>query len=172
MAEFASEPTDDDEALALRMMDGDEDALRDVLRVHGGKVRGWLKKHYGDVLRPPEIEEAFNRAAYNVWRFAGKFDPSIGPLGGWFLRIAQRAAESILRDECSHCAKCLEYEPSYDPAGDCADGETEIGKLEKQRLVQQDYIIEHKLVGHEKEIVKADLAAGGPRQADNGRLAK
>ena len=58
------------------------------------------------------------------------------------------------------------YQPDFDAL------QTEIGKLEKQRLVQQDYIIEHKLVGHEKEIVKADLAAGGPRQADNGRLAK
>ena len=85
MASFPQKRSDDDdEALALAIMDGDQAALRRVLELYGGKVSGWLKKHFGDVLQPPELDEAFNQAAFNVWRFADRFDPAKGSLGGWF----------------------------------------------------------------------------------------
>ena len=108
----------DDESLALRMMEKDEEALGALLKIYGPKVRGYLKQKFGDVLRQPELDEVFNRAAFNVWRFADRFRPECGGLRGWFIRIARNAAFSLLRGENRHLAKDLEYDPAYDPAED------------------------------------------------------
>jgi RNA polymerase sigma-70 factor, ECF subfamily len=91
-----------DARLAARIKDGDEEALRTVLQVHGGKVRGWLGKTYGTVLQDDALNEAFNTSVIKLWRNAGKFDGLRGTLGGWFLRIAQREAITILRREKSY----------------------------------------------------------------------
>ena len=86
----------DEQTLAQRMSQGDEGALRMVLVTFGPKVKGCLLKHFGGALDRAEIDEAFNVAAFNVWRFADRFDQTQGSFGGWFLRIAQRAAERRL----------------------------------------------------------------------------
>ena len=55
---------------------------------------------------------------------------------------------------------------------DCDDPEPDepLTKEEKQELKDLNYIIEHKLKGHQQAIIKADLAAGGT--ADAGSLAE
>jgi RNA polymerase sigma factor (sigma-70 family) len=161
----------DEEALAIRMMDKEEEALSEVLGLYGAMVKGWLIKRFSSDLQPAEIDEAFNVAIFNLWRFAHKFDKSKGSLGGWFLRIAQRAALSVLRREKEHQAKHLEYDPAYDPAGECLDSSEDPSpdKQTKKRLKDLNEVIDA-LPPLQRAIKRADIAAGGT--ADAGRLAE
>jgi RNA polymerase sigma factor (sigma-70 family) len=162
---------DKDVEIALQMMDGDEDGLRELLRRFGPRVRGFLKSTYGDVLAEPELAEALNVAAYNVWRFARRYDETKGTLASWFVRIAQNAARNLLRGELRHTHKELEYDPGYDPASN-NEGEsepsTEADPEAQQRVQDLEEGIEQ-LPPLQRAITKADLAAGAP--ADAGRLA-
>lgn len=163
-------PVVDEESLVLRMMDKDQSALADWLKLYGPKVWGFLKQRYGDKLRDPEIDEALNRIAFNLWRFADRFRPEKGSLRSWIIRIAQNAAVSILRGETRHMAKDLEYDPAYDPA-DCwwEEDEPEVASKSQWQAEQLDDIIRNHLKGNEQVVAEADLAAGG--SADAGRLA-
>ncbi len=163
-------PVVDEESLILRMMDREESALTEWLKLYGPKVWGFLKRQYGDRLRDPEIDEALNRTAFNLWRFADRFNPERGSLRSWIIRIAQNAAVSILRGESKHLAKDLEYDPSYDPAdASWEDDPTEAASKSQCQAEQLDEIIRNHLTGNEQTVAEADLAAGGT--ADAGRLA-
>lgn len=161
--------TVDDEDIVLRMMEKDESALVMLLETYGPKVRGYLRKHFGDVLKAPELEEAFYRAAFNVWRFADRFNPDRGSLRGWFVRIGRNAAVSILRCESRHMAKDLEYDPAYDPAEDCPDQASDVDSKENRRLQELNNILYNELTGLEQIVALNDYKAGG--EADTGRLA-
>lgn len=169
MSDYTS-PVVDEVSLVLRMMDKDQSALAEWLKLYGPKVFGFLKQRYGDKLRDQEIEEALNQTAFNLWRFADRFKPDKGSLRSWIIRIAQNAAVSILRGETKHLAKDLEYEPAYDPA-DCwwEEDEPDSESKSQWRAEQLDDIIQNHLKGNEQAVSKADLASGG--SADTGRLA-
>ena len=134
-----------------------------LLKVHGPKVTGWLVKHHGHTV----ADEALNRAAFNAWRFAERYDESKGKPGGWFLRIAQRAALDILRREERHCHKGLEYDLAYDPA-DCDDDPDddhdsckETNKQREQRDRDFHQIVDG-LPPIQQRIIRRDLANGVP----------
>jgi RNA polymerase sigma factor (sigma-70 family) len=158
----------DDETLVLRMMEQDEQALAKVLELYGPRVKGYLRRKFGDVLREPELAESFNVAAFNLWRFADRFRPEKGSLRGWFITIARNAAVSLLRSESLHVAKELEYEPEYDPA-DCSDDDPPVDSKEHRRLKELDHILNTKLTGFEQIVALNDFKAGC--EADAGRLA-
>ena len=162
-------PEIDDELLVLRMMEGDQNALVDFLKAYGQKVKGYLKKTFGDVLKEPELEQALNRAAFNIWRFADRFKPEKGSLRGWFIRIARNAAVSIIRSETKHLAKDLEYDPVYDPAEEDDDPPPDVDSTEHARLRALDDFINNKLTGFEKVVALNCFKAGG--EADSRRLA-
>jgi RNA polymerase sigma factor (sigma-70 family) len=159
----------DDKMLALRMKEKDEAALDTVIETYGPKVMGFLHLKFGDVLRPPELDEVFNRAVFNVWRFADRFNPDRGGMRGWFIRIARNAALSFIRGETKHLAQTLEFDPAYDPADDCDDVSPDIDSKEAKRLEHLDRFINHELVGNEREIARNCFKTGG--EADSIRLA-
>lgn len=157
----------DDEELAIRMMDKDQSALTEVLRLYGPKVKGFLKSKYKN-LNKLERDEAFNRAAFNVWRFADRYDASKGSFSSWFTRIADRAALSLIRGEKKHLAVDLEYDPSYDPADDDEDV-PDVDSKEHKLLEALHHFIYEELTGFEQVVAVNDFIAGG--EADSGRLA-
>ncbi len=79
----------DDEELAIRMMDGDKEALREVLKEHLRPIRDLLITIYGSTLQPGEADEAVSAAAWKLWRCAHQYDKSQGSIGGWFYTMAQ-----------------------------------------------------------------------------------
>ncbi|MBL7132886.1 MAG: sigma-70 family RNA polymerase sigma factor [Phycisphaerae bacterium] len=169
MADDGSPVTDID--IVLMMMEQDEEGLRLLLQRYGGRLKGFLVKNYAGVLQPGELEEALNTAVFNIWRFADRYDEGKGLLASWCIRIAQRAAQSIIRREFGYRGKNLEYDPSYDPAGDPPDAR-EIESRDRSddpRLKILHEAIEA-LPPLQKAIIQADLAAGGGL-ADAGRLA-
>lgn len=170
MADDKSMVSDSD--VVLMMADGDQEGLRLFLERFGGRLKGFLVKRYGDVLRDGELREALNVTVFNVWRFADRYDEGKGSLASWCIRIAQRAAQSILRRETRYRSKNLEYDGAYDPADDLAGAEAEQIEERNQnpRIEALDQAIEA-LPPLQKAIIRADLAAGGGL-ADAGRLAE
>lgn len=170
MADDESMVSDSD--IVLMMAEGDQGGLRLFLERFGGRLKGFLVKRFSGVLQEGELNEALNVAVYNIWRFADRYDEGKGALSSWCIRIAQRAAQSILRREARYRSKNLEYDLTYDPANDKAPAETAQAALQTDdpRLEILYQAIET-LPPLQKAIIEADLAAGdGP--ADAGRLAE
>jgi len=169
MADDGSTISDSDIALMMAM--GDQGGLRLLLEKYGGRIKAFLVKYYSSSLQDGELNEAFNVAIFNTWRFADRYVESKGSLPSWCVRIAQRAAQSIIRREAGYRSKNLEYDAMYDPAGDPPENgavETADG-ADDPRFEGLCRAVEV-LPPLQKAIIKADLAAGGP--ADAGRLAE
>lgn len=163
-------PEIDEEAIVLRMMEKDQSALVELIAVYGPKVRGYLRKQFSEVLKEPELQQAFNRAFFNAFRFAEKFKPEKGSLRGWLIRIARNAAINIIRAEERHLAKELEYDPVYDPSDDCDDtSPPDVDSKEHARLTALYDFIHNKLTGFERIVARNCFIAGG--EADTIRLA-
>ena len=162
----------DDESLAIRMMDGDEDALREVLKVHLQPTKDILSNKYVGILQECEIEEAVSKAALKLWRSADQYNKASGTLGAWFFTMAQSAAIDIIRRERRFHKRFSSLMPECDPPDkeELDIDEEPLSKEKKQQLKDLDNIIEHKLKGLQQVVVKADLAAGG--LADASRLAE
>jgi RNA polymerase sigma factor (sigma-70 family) len=169
MAEDASCELDD-ETIVLRMMDGDNDALRQLLRAHAPKTRAYIRRKFGEVLADPEIDEAMNVAAFNAFRFADRFDRHKGTLSTWFTTIAIRAAQGIIRNETKHRHRDLDYDPEYNPAG-CDEIPAPADKAESRQIADLREAIRTLLTPAEREIIMTDLA-GGEGDADDQRLAE
>jgi len=172
MADPNAQP--DDLEIALSIMEGNPDGLRSLIRVHGPKVKGWLKKQYRHVLDDFELDEAFNTALQRVWKYADRYDDRKGKLASWFLRIARNAALSILRREQEESHHELEYEPSYDPAddrgvGNMVESGDPVAKNDRTMKDLDDII--RKLPPLQQAIINADLAAAADK-ADSARLAE
>lgn len=168
MADGASTEVDI-ELLIYRMAEQDQDALVQFLATCEGRVKGYLKKHYGDVLKTEEIDEAVNTVAFNVWRFADRYRTDRGTPKAWVIRIARNAAVSILRGENRNRAKDPEYDPAYDPGDHCDEDTPAAGPRDLWRVQQMQQIIDNELKGLEQAVAKADIAVGGSAEA--GRLA-
>jgi len=177
VAAESGEPMTDGESpitdvdIVLMMMDGDQYGLRLLVERYGGRLKAFLVKYYASVLQQGEIEEALNTALFNIWRFADRYDEGKGSLPSWCVRIAQRAAQSIIRREFGYREKNLEYNVSYDPAGDPIGDEVDeaLDRSDDPQLEELHGAIET-LPALQKAIIQADLAAGDGL-ADAGRLA-
>lgn len=169
MADDGSKVTDSDIALAMAM--GDQSALRLFLERYGGRIKAFLVKFYSGNLQEGELNEALNVAIFNIWRFADRYEESKGSLPSWCVRIAQRAAQSIIRREAGYRSKNLEYDTMYDPAGD-PPGDEAVETAERTDHPKLDGLCKavESLPLLQKAIIKADLAADG--LADAGRLAE
>lgn len=162
----------DDEDLAIRMMCGDREALREVLRRYLLPVKDLLTEKYGTTVQEADIDEAMNLAMYKMFQTAGSYDKSKATLRAWFYTIAQSALIDIYRREKRHRRRFPLRDPEYDPAGDFDDPDPEepVTKEEKQEIRQLNQVIENKLKGLQKAIILADLVAGG--RADAAALAE
>lgn len=164
----------DELALALQIMEGDRDGLRTLIRVHGPRVKGFLRKRFGDVLDDSELEEAFCRTVEKVWRYAARFDDRKGTLASWLIRIARNCAVSILNRERERDEHEMQYDPEYDPADDPTLSqvaeEFNADPRATQRLFNDLEDVIRKLPPLQQAIVRADLASSDGK-ADSQRLA-
>jgi RNA polymerase sigma factor (sigma-70 family) len=160
----------DDEDLAIRMMDGDEEALREVLRRHLEPVREVLEGKYGRAVQQADIDDAVNRATLKLWQKAGEYDKKVGDLGAWLYTMAQSAVIDIYRREKKLRKKHPSLPEEFDAPGQCEAEPEEPTNEEKKELQDLDHIIENKLPTLQKAIIKADLIVGGT--ADAGSLAE
>ena len=150
----------DDEDLALRMMEGDQDALRTALKAYGPKVKGFVRKQFGDQLDQSERDYVFQQSLINFWEKISTYDTDKGSLRGWWIRIARNAAIDHIRGEKRHKAEALD-DPADDNNDDCGDVELVEDSKEKKRLERVHDFIHNKLVGDEKIVALNCFAIGG-----------
>jgi DNA-directed RNA polymerase specialized sigma24 family protein len=164
------ETQEDDDATLVRRIaeDRDQSALAELLARHAPKVTGDLRRRFRHQLHHPDIDEAVNRAALKLWTMAASFDGA-QPFGPWFLTVAHRAALDILKGERRRLTCALEFDPQ-DHESDDADDELDRSPKTAWFAEQLERIIDYELKGFEQIVTKADLAAGGPGEADTQLL--
>ena len=92
---IAGAAEESDEALALRVAAGDQRALREIVRRHGGRLRALAHRFTGGAAEADDIvQETF----LSFWRTAQRWQPGGPALGAYLTRIAvNRAIDSDRR---------------------------------------------------------------------------
>ena len=154
----------DDEELALRMMEGDESALIMALKTFGPKVRGFLRRQFGNQLDDSERDYVFQTALVKFWKGISTYDTTKGSLRGWWIRIARNTAIDHIRGEKRYRVK-YKAEELGDPADDnhdeCGDVELPADSKEEKRLELIHDFIHNRLEGIEKAVALNCFAIGG-----------
>jgi RNA polymerase sigma-70 factor (ECF subfamily) len=82
----------DGEQLGERLARRDESALEEAYAAYGPSVRAYLRRYVG----PDQADDVLQRTFLDVWRSAGRYDPS-QRFTGWLFTIAHRRAVDTLR---------------------------------------------------------------------------
>lgn len=160
----SSHPVDEE---IIRLLQANRDkGTRLLLDKYGRRVKGYLVKRFGHVLRLEEIEDAFLMAAVKACTRSHTFDSSKGTLGGWFLGIARNEARAVLRKKGKTGSSFVQLD--FDPPFPAEEDECLSEADEQIRLALEEAI--EKLPSQQRAIIEADLAAG--ERADNERLAE
>jgi RNA polymerase sigma-70 factor (ECF subfamily) len=85
-----------DQALVERLLERDEDALREVMKTYGGVVFGMARRVVAD---PTLAEEVAQDAFLALWRRPGAYDPSRGSLQAFLLGVTRNKAIDLVRHE-------------------------------------------------------------------------
>lgn len=170
MDEDASTQSDYD--LALQIACGEEDGLRALIRDHGPRVRGFLKKRF-----PQVWEDAWQLALIRVVDKIDHFDPAKGALRTWFLKLAQNCARSLMRAERPHACAEAHADIEHDARRPVEQPPSPKQRREAERRAEQIREAIAALPPKEKRIIEADLAywrgATGPDEvAPAERLAE
>jgi RNA polymerase sigma-70 factor (ECF subfamily) len=88
-----------DRPLVRRMQDGQAEALRELVERYGPTAKALALR----VVRDPALaEEVVQETFLQVWRAAGRFDPSRGSVRTWVLTSAHARAVDLVRREEAH----------------------------------------------------------------------
>jgi RNA polymerase sigma-70 factor (ECF subfamily) len=78
-----------DEALALRVAAGDQRALTEIVRRHGGRLRALAHRFTGGA---SEADDIVQETFLSFWKAAQRWQPGGPPLGAYLTRIAVNRA--------------------------------------------------------------------------------
>lgn len=87
----------DDEEIAIALMCGKEEGIEQLIRAHGKRVSGYLRKKYPSIPKDDRLL-VLRHAAFKANRKKEQFDPEKGTGGAWLLRIADNCMKDMLRD--------------------------------------------------------------------------
>lgn len=99
MAEDES-PKQQNLRLAVALLDNDERALEEILRLYGPDILDTLHNKFTKrmgVLRYEDIEDVVSVALRRLWDARADYDDSKGSLRAWFYRIAENLAMDVLK---------------------------------------------------------------------------
>jgi RNA polymerase sigma-70 factor (ECF subfamily) len=108
--------------LPQRLRSGDESALGEILRAHGGMLWRMLCREFQGVLSPADVEDVISVALYRLWISRQSFDPAKAALATWFCSIARNAARDVLKHGW-HKARELEVAAELDLAEGAVDAD-------------------------------------------------
>jgi len=154
----------DRDALTIELLRGDDpDALRRLLRDHGGRVRNELRTIFKGQLDETEIDEVLSLAIQVAWRQRHSYDPSRGSLGVWLFVNARARALRLLEQKRRQFALV-----SFDelaPTAPCKMERLDTSHHDGRFLKDLYASIRH-LQARERAVILADLAAGDVANAD------
>ncbi len=166
---------EDDLSIIYGLMEDRQDlkeaALADLLRKHGGIIRGMVWSKFGNALQKDEVQDVLIRTATKVWRYAASFDDRKGSLGTWLVAIALREAADVLKENTSEFDS-IEDEGSVENCFFDTDATDENGADAKNdtRLLRDLRTVIASLPPLQRAVIEADLACG--ETADAKRLAE
>jgi len=162
--------------LGMRLLESDEDVIKDILRKFGPQICGFLWQKYDGVFNTADIEDVLAVAIFRLWQARENYDESKGSVRVWFFKIADNAAKDVLKLGWRQ-AKNLEVNPDLQEVEDFHFSETNtalVGIASKneqdvKKLKDLSKIIKN-LPDKERYIVMAD-ARSPEGKADTGYLA-
>jgi RNA polymerase sigma-70 factor, ECF subfamily len=86
----------EDRAIVERLLERDEDALREVMSMYGGLVFGMAKRVVAD---PTMAEEVAQDAFLALWRRPGSYNSDRGSLQSFLLGVTRNKAIDLVRHE-------------------------------------------------------------------------
>jgi len=95
MDRFASEQELQD-YIALKVFDGDESALTDILEHYGPRLEKWLLKAFPGALRVEDAEEIISDAVRRFWSYRKKYSDTKASIRCLLHVIARRRALDVL----------------------------------------------------------------------------
>ena len=166
-----TEDEEDDFRIMVNLTDDQverrEAALEELLRKHGGIVKGTVRKQFGSQLAYGEEHEVLIRTAAKVWKYAHSFDDTKAKLTTWLVSIALREAIDLI----------AENQPDFDLVGEevldarfFESGSEEEPTKEDKKVVRDLNLVVSRLPKLQRAIIEADLACGDV--ADGERLAE
>jgi RNA polymerase sigma factor (sigma-70 family) len=96
MDEMVSEDDLQDET-ALKVFEGDESALEDMLCHYAPRIEKVLSKTYSGLLNSADIEDVLSIALMKFWKHREQYDDKLGSIRAWLYRIAVNSAKDLLR---------------------------------------------------------------------------
>lgn len=146
-------PVRSDYDLAIQIACGEDEAVRALIRQHGPRVLGFLRRRF-----PSIADDAWQEALIRVTDKIGQYDPDKGGLGTWFLKLAHRCALSIVRAESKHNGQELEDSVTRDKRLDGGAPLTGKQRRHLERRAEQIREAVNALPPKERRVVVADLA--------------
>ncbi len=166
-------PEPDDKTIISQILNRNEEGLAALIRVHLPRVKAALEGRYRRVLDGEEVETVLQEVLWKLWAEPTAYDPGKGRLGPWLIRVADNAAKDLLKGAGrKQMRRALLKDPDDLALVPSSDGATS-GAVPTPR--QNEWLkvlmeVRQSLPPRQKEIIDADLAAGG--QADSLRLAE
>lgn len=162
--------------LGMRLLESDEDVIKDILRKFSPQISGFLRQKYDGVFNAADIEDVLAVAIFRLWQARESYDESKGSVRVWFFRIAENVARDVLKAGWSR-ARNMKINLDLQEVEDSHSSETNtslVGIASKngqgtKRLEDLKRIITH-LADKERYIVMADACSPDGR-ADPGYLA-
>lgn len=151
-------PDRDPETIRL-LMSGDPDALRRLLRDHGGTVLAKLRRDFNKVLDQQEIEDALSRASLRVWRAGKSYDPARGSLATWLYVISRNCARRVL--EIKRRDSALTFVDNLDSGCNLPTTLDSDPARKHDRFAEDVRGCIESLPPQQRAVLLADLAAGG-----------
>jgi len=83
--------------MGMRLLQGDESVLEDILRAFGPPINRFLIRKYAGFLNNADAEDILSRALFNLWEVREDYDESKGSIRGLLFKIADNFAKDMLK---------------------------------------------------------------------------
>jgi RNA polymerase sigma factor (sigma-70 family) len=158
-------PDEENTRLALALLENDERALEDILRLYGPDVTKLLHAKYTlrrGVLTYEDIEDVVIIALERLWNARASYDDSKGTLRAWLYCIADNVAKDVKKLGWQKARK-LEWRPGNDwmeQSPKCAAPEpAEAQEAEESQELKDLRMVVNNLPEVQRRIILADSVA-------------
>jgi RNA polymerase sigma factor (sigma-70 family) len=163
--------------MGMRLLEGDESVLEDILRTFGPQIKRFLIQNYEFCFNKDDIEDILSTALFKLWEFREDYDERKGSIRSLLFKIADNVAKDILKSGWKKAKKlevCIDSDilrrPEIaEPSTVKNNSDICLSESDKKRLEDLKLIISN-LPEVKRYIIMADAHARDGK-ADSGHLA-